>query len=129
MPRKYREAQSDWFAKRGLPWHISVAIRQSEDSEHFESQTLVHVFQNCAEDSVTVASIMLDCLTTLKKEIPDLEMAYYKQDNAGCYHSGNSIISAKLAGDAVGTTFPTLKVEREYVIAKPQQSRETLEGT
>ena len=29
-------------------------------------------------------------------------MAYYKQDNAGCYHSGNSIISAKLAGDAVG---------------------------
>ena len=102
MPRKYREAQSDWFAKRGLPWHISVAIRRSEDSEHFESQTLVHVFQNCAQDSVTVASIMLDCLTTLKKEIPDLEMAYYKQDNAGCYHSGNSIISAKLAGDAVG---------------------------
>ena len=29
-------------------------------------------------------------------------MAYYKQDNAGCYHSGNSIISAKLAGDAIG---------------------------
>jgi len=45
---------------------------------------------------------MLDSLTTLKKEIPDLEMAYYKQDNADCYHSGNSIISAKLAGDAVG---------------------------
>ncbi|CAH3044246.1 unnamed protein product, partial [Pocillopora meandrina] len=66
MPRKYREAQSDWFA------------------------------------NVTVASIMLDCLTTLKKEIPELEMAYYKQDNAGCYHSGNSIISAKLAGDTVG---------------------------
>lgn len=29
MPRKYREAQSDWFAKRGLPWHITVAIRRS----------------------------------------------------------------------------------------------------
>ena len=84
MPRKYREAQSDWFAKRG------------------ESQTPVHVFQSSVQDSVTVASIMLDCLTTLKKEIPELEMAYYKQDNAGCYHSGNSIISAKLAGDAVG---------------------------
>ena len=91
MPRKYREAQSDWFAKRGLPWHISVAIRRSEDSEHFESQTLV---QSCAQESVSVASIMPGCLTTLKKEIPDLEMAYYKQDNAGCYHSGNSIISA-----------------------------------
>ena len=84
MPRKYREAQSDWFAKRG------------------ESQTPVHVFQSSVQDSVTVASIMLDCLTTLKKEIPELEMAYYKQDNTGCYHSGNSIISAKLAGDAIG---------------------------
>ena len=45
---------------------------------------------------------MLDRLTILKKEIPELEKAYYKQDNARCYHSGNSIISAKLAGDAVG---------------------------
>ena len=45
---------------------------------------------------------MLDCLTTLKNKITELEKAYYKQDIAGCYHSGNSIISAKLAGDAVG---------------------------
>ena len=29
MPRRYREAQSDWFAKRGLPWHITVAIAKS----------------------------------------------------------------------------------------------------
>ena len=41
MPRKFREPQSDWFAKRGLPWHITVAIRKSEESEHFESQTLI----------------------------------------------------------------------------------------
>ena len=136
FPKIYRDAQSDWFAKRGLPWHISVAIRRSEDSEHFESQTLVHVFQSYAQDSVTVASIMLDCLTTLKKEIPDLEMAYYKPDNAGCCHSGNSIISVKLAGNAVGVavvrneSFRTLRVrERGYVIAKQQLSKETLEGT
>ena len=46
---------------------------------------------------MTVALIMLDCLTTMKKEIPDLEMPYYKQDNYG-----NSIISAKLASVAIG---------------------------
>ena len=40
MPRKFREPQSDWFAKRGLPWHITVAIRKSEESEHFESQNI-----------------------------------------------------------------------------------------
>ena len=77
---------------------------------------------------------MLDCLTTLKKEIPDLEMAYYKQDNAGCYHSGNSIISAKLASDAVGVAvarndFSDPQGGRGYVIAKQQQSREMLGGT
>lgn len=102
MPRRYREAQSDWFAKRGLPWHITVAITKSEVTLHFESQTIVHVFQSCPQDSATVASIMRDCLVSLKKEIPELERAYFKQDNAGCYHSGNSVVSAKLAGDAAG---------------------------
>ena len=102
MPRKFREPQSDWFAKRGLPWHITVAIRKSEESEHFESQTFVHVFQNCSQDSAAVVSIMQDCLASLKKEMPELERAYYKQDNAGCYHSGYTIVSAKLAGDLAG---------------------------
>ncbi|KAK3739225.1 hypothetical protein QZH41_004334 [Actinostola sp. cb2023] len=104
MPRKFREAQSDWFAKRGLPWHITVAIRRSEDNKHFEAKTIVHVFQSCSQDSATVSGIMLDCLVSLKRDMPELERAYYKQDNAGCYHSGNTILSAKLAGDAAGIT-------------------------
>ena len=102
MPRRYREAQSDWFAKRGLPWYITVAITKSEDTLQFESQTIVHIFQSCPQDSATVASTMRDSLVSLKKEIPELERAYFKQDNAGCYHSGNSVVSAKLAGDAAG---------------------------
>ena len=85
------------------------------------------------EYSTTVASIMVDWLVSLKKDIPELEKVYYKQDNVGCYHSGNSIISAKMVGDVVGVAvvrnvFRTLKVEREYVIAKQQRSREMLEG-
>ena len=102
MPRKFREPQSDWFAKRGLPWHITVAIRKSEKGGHFESQTFVHVFQNCSQDSAAVVSIMQDCLASLNKEMPELERAYYKQDNAGCYHSGYTIVSAKLVGDIAG---------------------------
>lgn len=25
LPRKYRESQADWFGKRGISWHITVA--------------------------------------------------------------------------------------------------------
>ena len=78
---------------------ITVAIRKSEEGEQFESQTFVHVFLNCLQDSAAVVSIMQDCLVSLKKEMPELERAYYKQDNAGCYHSGYTIISAKYAAD------------------------------
>ena len=68
MPRKYREAQSDRFAKRGLPWHITVAIRRSWESGSCQSETFVHVFQSCSQDSAAVASRMRDCLSTLKRK-------------------------------------------------------------
>ena len=69
MPRKFREPQSDWFAKRGLPWHITVAVRRSEECNQFESETFVHVFQSCSQDSTVVVSIMQDVLVALKNEI------------------------------------------------------------
>lgn len=28
IPRKYRESQADWFGKRGISWHVSVAMRK-----------------------------------------------------------------------------------------------------
>ena len=28
IPQKYRESQADWFGKRGISWHISVAYRK-----------------------------------------------------------------------------------------------------
>ena len=27
LPRNYRGSQSDWYGKRGISWHISVAVR------------------------------------------------------------------------------------------------------
>jgi hypothetical protein len=30
LPRKYREDQSDWFGKRGIPWHITMAFHKTE---------------------------------------------------------------------------------------------------
>ena len=44
IPRKYRESQADWFGKRGLSWHISVAMKKTP-AESLQTVTLVHMFQ------------------------------------------------------------------------------------
>ena len=42
LPRKFRESQTDWFAKRRIPWHIAVALRRGTDSQ-MEMMTFVHI--------------------------------------------------------------------------------------
>ncbi len=49
LPQKYRESQSDWFAKRGISWHISVVARKVEGET--EAQTFVHIVENCNQDA------------------------------------------------------------------------------
>ena len=51
LPRKYRESQTDWFGKRGIPWHLSVVIRKEE--EEFKMLTYVQIFKSCAQDKCT----------------------------------------------------------------------------
>ena len=31
LPRKFRESQSDWFAKRGMSWHNTVVTRRAQN--------------------------------------------------------------------------------------------------
>ena len=107
LPRKYRESQSDWFAKRGIPWHITVAVRRGSDQQ-LESMTFVHLFKACSQDSNTVLGIMADVLTKLKIGMPDLDSVYYRQDNAGCYHSAWTIVSAKVLADKAGVSLERL---------------------
>ena len=85
LPEKFRETQADWFGKRGFSWHISVVVRKVKgDLQH---QTLVHIVKTSPQESDTVMWIMEHILATLKKEHPKITTAYFRQDNAGCYHS------------------------------------------
>jgi len=93
LPRKYRESQSDWFAKRGIPWHVTVAVRKTTDKE-YQTMTFVHVFPTCSQDSYAVLAIMKDVIGQLKTLMPQLETVFYRQDNAGCYHSSPTIVGA-----------------------------------
>ena len=54
LPQKFRETQADWFSKRGISWHISVVVRKL--AENLQHQALVHIVENCSQDSDMVVS-------------------------------------------------------------------------
>ena len=106
LPRKYRENQTDWFGKRGIPWHISVAIRKV--SGHLEMLTFAHIFKACTQDSCAVLAVMADVIKQLKISMPGLATVCYRQDNAGCYHCGATIVSATALGTELGVVIKRL---------------------
>ena len=68
LPRKYRESQTDWFGKRGIPWHISVAFRKLD--EQIELLTFCHIFKSCTQDSSAVLAVMANVIEQLKSTMP-----------------------------------------------------------
>lgn len=90
LPRKYRESQADWYGKRGIPWHISVATRKCHGE--MEVLKMIHVFQSCSQDSIAVLAVMEDVIKHLKDAMPGLKSISFRQDNAGCYHSAVTIL-------------------------------------
>ena len=102
LPRKFRESQSDWFAKRGILWHITVALRRGAE-EQMEMMTFVHLFESCNQDSSAVLGILNDVFRELKGVMPELQSVNLRQDNAGCYHCVSTIVAAKQAAERNGS--------------------------
>ena len=100
LPRKYGESQTDWFGKRGIPWNISVAFRKVRDQ--LQMLTFAHIFQTCSQDSCAVLAVMADVIKQLKTTMPGLNTVSYRQDNAGCYHCGATIICPSVLGAELG---------------------------
>jgi len=101
LPQKFRETQSDWFGKRGISWHISVVMYKSKNGD-IQQQSFVHIVDNCNQDTNTVITLMEHILRTLHAENPDITTAYYRHDNAGCYHSVPLLIGFHLMEKATG---------------------------
>ena len=100
LPQLYRESQQDWFGKRGISWHISVVFRRVRGE--LQSQGFVHIIQQCNQDSTCIILIMQHVLKTLKAEHPEITTAFYRQDNAGCYHCANTILACPVIGKSTG---------------------------
>ena len=63
---------------------ITVGIRKKESE--IETQAFMHIVEQCNQDSPCVVMLMEHVLATMKKENPDINCAFYCQDNVGCYH-------------------------------------------
>ena len=106
LPRKYRESQTDWFGKRGIPWHLTVATRREEGE--LQMLKFAHIFKSCSQDSCPVLAIMPDIIQQLKIAMPGLKTVCYRQDNAGCYHCGTTLVCVAAPGHEEGVTIRCL---------------------
>ena len=94
LPRKHRESQTEWFGKRGISLHISVATRRVNGN--LEMLTMIHVFQSCSQDSLAVLAVVDDIMKQLKDVMLGIKAINFPQDNAGCYHSAATILGIHL---------------------------------
>ena len=89
LPRKFREDNCDWFAKRGIPWHISVVFRKNPE---LESIAYIHLFDsNVVQGSATTTAVILDVAQSIKHQFPEINSFHLWSDNAGCYKSSETI--------------------------------------
>ena len=102
LPVQYREAQSDFFGKRGISWHISVCLRKNDFTCMLESLTFIHILSSGLQDSCNVVPIMENVLRSVKDQLPKVCSAVYRQDNAGCYHCAFTILSCKSISESSG---------------------------
>ena len=70
----------------------TVSIRARKNV--FEYKVFVHVFDESAQDSDIVLAILKDVLSRVKNSDPQIAKAFIRSDNAGCYHSADTIVSA-----------------------------------
>jgi hypothetical protein len=91
LPRTHHETQQDFFAKKGISWHVSVLVRKV-DGEYTLS-AFYHVLQNGLQDWFAVVSIIYHLAKHLKVIHPHLDTLFIRSDNAGCYHSAATILS------------------------------------
>ena len=96
---KYREKQSNWYAKRGLSCHISTVIFSYLDKAGgLELQSYAYLFDTCQQDWFAFCSIIESTLKAIKTQKPHVTQIYSRSGEAACYHNNSLITTAKDLG-------------------------------
>jgi len=93
LPMRFRETQSQWFAKRRISWHFSAVVHKSNHpdcpvvsaTEH-TIYTYVVAIDSCKQDWFSVSCILEEVLVCVKESHQSVCTAILRSDNAGCYH-------------------------------------------
>ena len=67
----------------------------------FQTRTFIHLFDECKQNWFSVASIIENVLTTMKRQESRLNEAFLRSDNAGCYHCAFLLLSLPSFGQRV----------------------------
>ena len=82
---KYGEKQSEWFAKRGLSWHISSVISKDQETQKAKVLSYAHLLDSCCQDWYAVVSILENLFQNIKVNFPNVKQTFLRSDEAGCY--------------------------------------------
>lgn len=111
---KYREKQTEWFAKRGMNWHVSSVVTKDGRS-NLQVVYFAHLFDSCTQDWFAVVSLLESLIQAIKEQVdPQLKRVFLRSDEAGCYHNVNLYAAAKDVVERMNIT-----VER-YDHSEPQ---------
>ena len=103
LPRRYRKDQSNWFAKRGICWHIGVVLRKRVT---IESLGFIHIFNSqIAQDAQSTSAVVFDIVQDIKDMNEEVDRIHLWSDNAGSYKSSKTISAMSKCGIVVSYDF------------------------
>ncbi|KAK3747345.1 hypothetical protein QZH41_007276 [Actinostola sp. cb2023] len=98
---RHREKQSEWFAKRGINWHVSSVLSKNSNGQ-VEVSYYAHLVNSCSQDWFAVTSIVEQLLTMIHSEKPHISTVVLRSDEAGCYHNSQLLAALRDVGERVG---------------------------
>lgn len=85
LPVRYREAQADFFGKKGISWSVfSFSTRQNGE---ITRSTYGLFISKCDQNAATSAALYRYVLEQIKKDYPRITKIYDKSDNAAYYRN------------------------------------------
>ena len=91
LPQSFREAQKDYFGKKGMSLHIDVFLKSSEAGkmQKYVFFTILNASEQDHLDTLSLASLVLP---TFLDEAGEIDVIYGKSDNAKCYTANGYVL-------------------------------------